>query len=117
MLRILQILLALALAWAIGFWFFLRDMAHAPMSPAGLKADAVVVFTGQGGSRVSAAMALLGEGAGDRLLISGVNADITREELARRTVGLRLLRRSRLAGADDGRQRPRGARLGEVAWL
>lgn len=81
--RILQILLALALAWAIGFWFFLRDMAHAPTAPAEVKADAVVVFTGQGGSRLGAAMNLLGEGAGRRLLISGVNPGITREELAR----------------------------------
>jgi uncharacterized SAM-binding protein YcdF (DUF218 family) len=81
--RFLQILIALALAWAIGFWFFLRDMSRAPQPAEGLKADAVVVFTGQGGSRVSAAMALLGEGAGERLLISGVNAEISREELAR----------------------------------
>ncbi|NWG72645.1 MAG: YdcF family protein [Parvularculaceae bacterium] len=81
--RVLQILLALVLAWTIGFWFFLRELAHAPKAPQGLKADAVVVFTGQGGSRVSAAMNLFGAGAGERLLISGVNADITREELAR----------------------------------
>lgn len=80
--RVLQILLALALAWAIGFWFFLREMAHAPLSPPGLKADAVVVYTGLGGSRISAAMNLLGEGAGERLLISGVNRNIKRQELA-----------------------------------
>ena len=81
--RLIQILIALGLAWAIGFWFFLREMSGAPGAADEVKADPVVVFTGAGGSRVRAAMGLLGEGAGERLLISGVNSDISREELAR----------------------------------
>lgn len=48
-----------------------------------LRADAVVVYTGIGGGRIDAAMSLLGEGAGARLLISGVNPEISREELQR----------------------------------
>jgi uncharacterized SAM-binding protein YcdF (DUF218 family) len=81
--RLVQTLLALTLDWVIGFWFFLREMSGAPDPTVQPKADAVVVFTGSGGSRVAAAMDLLGKGAGERLLISGVNEEISREELAR----------------------------------
>jgi uncharacterized SAM-binding protein YcdF (DUF218 family) len=74
---------ALALAWAIGLWVFLKDLGQAPAPAANPKADAVVVYTGIGGPRINAGMSLLDEGAAGRLLISGVNPEITREELAR----------------------------------
>lgn len=80
--RFIQTLIALAVAWTIGFWFFLREVSRAPAPDEPLKADAVVVYTGLGGPRIKAAMDLMGKGVGERLLISGVNADISREQLA-----------------------------------
>ena len=41
----------------------------------------VVIFTGEG-ARLSSGMAVFSDGAGERLLISGVNADLSRAEIA-----------------------------------
>jgi uncharacterized SAM-binding protein YcdF (DUF218 family) len=81
-LRVLLILATAAMAWAVGLLVFLGGLpAGAPQT--GVRAEGVVVYTGVGGQRVSTGMSLLGEGAADRLLISGVNPRIQREELER----------------------------------
>ncbi|MEL6568744.1 MAG: YdcF family protein [Pseudomonadota bacterium] len=49
--------------------------------------DGVVALTGGSGLRISAAVALLDAGTGDRLLISGVNPSISRDEVAERAGG------------------------------
>jgi uncharacterized SAM-binding protein YcdF (DUF218 family) len=46
------------------------------------QADAIVALTGGSGLRISVGMDLLEAGAGKRLLISGVNPDTTRQEIA-----------------------------------
>ena len=45
------------------------------------KADGIVVWTGSGGGRLEAATQLLQQGKGERLLISGVNAQNSREDI------------------------------------
>ena len=72
--------LFVALAWAAGLVVFVSTLP----SPAGglpAQADGVVVYTG-GGDRLISAMNLLNRGAGKRLLISGVNPNVTRGDLA-----------------------------------
>ena len=72
------------------------------------KADGIVVLTG-GDNRLEAGAKLLSEGRAKRMLISGVNRKVTREEM-QRLLGLdsadvQLLRRSRLRSARYRRQR------------
>ena len=45
------------------------------------KADGIVVWTGKGGDRVTAALALLDKKYGERLLISGTNAELSRDTI------------------------------------
>lgn len=51
------------------------------------EAEAVVVLTGGSGLRIAAAMDLLASGVGERLLISGVNPEVTVDEMAARAGG------------------------------
>lgn len=71
-------LFILALAFVVGFGRFISLLpSDAPENP---KADAIIVLTG-GGDRIAAGMRLLTGGSADRMLISGVNDQIEREEL------------------------------------
>lgn len=74
-------ILFLALIWLAGLLFFVRAI---PSEPAAFpsEADGIVVYTGGGGNRISAGMALLQSGSAKRLLISGVNPEITRSQIA-----------------------------------
>jgi len=71
--------LALVLvAWAFGFLWF----AIALPQPAGAeKTDAIVVPTGSGG-RIPRGLALLGQGAAKRMLVTGVDANVRPGEFA-----------------------------------
>lgn len=69
------------LVLAVGFGFFVRDVLR-PVPLAGARADAIVVLTG-GSQRIADAIDLLAEGRGRRLLISGVNVRVTRDEMIR----------------------------------
>lgn len=79
--RLFAAVLFLALAWAAGFLVFVSNLPR-PSDARPAPADGVVVFTG-GGDRVTSAMNLLKDGAGKRLLISGVNPTVTRPDLAK----------------------------------
>ena len=78
--RFVFAILFVALAWGAGFFVFVSGLPR-PADKTPAPADAVVVFTG-GLDRVSSAMALLNDGAGKRLLISGVNPTVTRPVMA-----------------------------------
>jgi uncharacterized SAM-binding protein YcdF (DUF218 family) len=69
------------LAFGAGFVMFTRAVAGYVPGPAP-RADAIVVLTG-GELRLTAGARLLREGRGQRLLISGVNAQTSREDLRR----------------------------------
>lgn len=85
--RIVLGLVILALGWAVGLLVFVGALPAPAATAAGDPADGVVVYTGIGGARVATGMALMQEGAGARLLISGVNPDNTREEVAKQWPG------------------------------
>ncbi len=82
--RILVRLTALlVLALLIGFAAFVVTLpASLPIS-AMPRADAIVVLTGGGGSRINAAAQLLAQGHGQRLLISGVNGTVRPSDIQR----------------------------------
>lgn len=63
-----------------GFILFVWNLPPTPSHTA--RADGIVALTG-GDSRLDAAVALLEEGAGKRLLISGVHQNITKADLKR----------------------------------
>lgn len=70
----------------LAFAGFLRfaDSVVSMQPPPAPKADAIVVLTG-GSQRIDQAMALLGSGAGQRLLISGVNPGTSATRLSKAT--------------------------------
>jgi uncharacterized SAM-binding protein YcdF (DUF218 family) len=72
MLRIIKILLSLVVAGLLGGFIAFAVSATALNEPSGQRADAIVVVTG-GEDRINVALALLRQGSGRRLLISGVN--------------------------------------------
>ena len=74
------IVLVLLLAWAAGFVRFVRS-ASMPSSPPP-HADAIVVLTG-GADRIEAALRLLANGFGKRLMVSGIGGGANLNDLAR----------------------------------
>jgi uncharacterized SAM-binding protein YcdF (DUF218 family) len=81
LLRVLGILVALYVG---GFILFAATL---PGTPSGaLKADGIVALTG-GGERLDTAVALLEQGVGKRLLISGANKTATREDIKTLSAG------------------------------
>jgi uncharacterized SAM-binding protein YcdF (DUF218 family) len=66
---------------AVGFIAFAEKIAHS-RPPADPRADAIVVLTG-GAQRIDGALALIEEKRAKRLLISGVNPDVTQRDLER----------------------------------
>jgi uncharacterized SAM-binding protein YcdF (DUF218 family) len=79
--RRLSLLLILVLVWAVGLFAFagridkLTPAVEPPVS------DAVTVLTGASTLRLKAAVRLLEQGKGRRLLVSGVNQEVTRDDL------------------------------------
>lgn len=80
---VLVLLLLLAAASVAGFLYFAETVAglEVPDDP---RADAIVVLTG-GYQRIDRAIGLLKEGAGERLLISGVNPTTSGNQIRRLT--------------------------------
>lgn len=76
------------LALGLGFLAFVAMVQRTDTAP--VRADAIVAMTG-GSQRIGEAMALLAEGYGERLLISGVNESTRPEEIARLVPGKRDL--------------------------
>ncbi len=64
-----------------GFFFFVRTVTSQNLPNPVQRADGIVVLTGTGGGRLEAGAKLLMQEKGERLLISGVNRDISREEI------------------------------------
>ena len=70
-----------ALVWLVGLFAF-ADRVRG-LTPAGepARADGIVALTGPSSERLYAAMRLMEQDKGDRLLVSGVNPEVRREEL------------------------------------
>lgn len=73
--------LVFALLWLSGFFAFINRLPEPSREPP-VKSAGIAVYTGGGGARITAAMALFAEGGGERLLISGVNPETSRARLA-----------------------------------
>lgn len=70
-----------ALIWLAGLLAFAERVQRSTPADEPPQADGVVVLTGASDERIVAAMRLLEQGKGRRLLVSGVNRDVTRAEL------------------------------------
>jgi uncharacterized SAM-binding protein YcdF (DUF218 family) len=75
---LLQFLVLLAIIWAAGYAWFALGVQKQAVEPA--SAQGIAVLTG-GRDRLEAGMALLRDGSGQRLLISGVNPGLDDESL------------------------------------
>jgi uncharacterized SAM-binding protein YcdF (DUF218 family) len=75
----LRIAAVLALGWLAGFVVFTATIPT-PL-PLSIRTDAVVVLTG-GPGRLARGVAVLDADAAQRMLVSGVGKDVTREQLA-----------------------------------
>ncbi len=76
-----MIILILLMAWGVGLLAFANRVANSTPPPDPPEADAIVALTGASTVRLEAAEALLEEGLGRRLLISGVNRETTRKQV------------------------------------
>ena len=85
--KFLTFIAILVLIWLIGLFAFAdRVRSYAPAAePA--RADAIVALTGPSAERVNAAIRLLEQDKGQRVLISGVNREVRRQELRALTPG------------------------------
>jgi len=86
-LRVFLTVIFLALfAYVLGFVMFVSNL---PLTPQTLpRADGIVALTG-GGERLDAAVGLLENGVGKRLLISGVSQETSKETLGKMSGGAR----------------------------
>ena len=76
-----------ALVWLIGLFAFADRVRGFAPADEPERADAIVALTGPSAERVNAAIRLLEEGKGKRVLISGVNREVRRQELRELTPG------------------------------
>jgi len=79
--RMFLIILILLAAWVAGLLAFANRVANSTPPPDPPQADAIVALTGASLIRLEAAEALLEEGLGQRLFISGVNREATRKQV------------------------------------
>jgi uncharacterized SAM-binding protein YcdF (DUF218 family) len=79
--RTVAVIVAIVVVWAVGLLAFASrvDQSTPPRDPP--VSDAVVALTGASNARIVSAMQLLEDGKGKRLLISGVNPEVTRADL------------------------------------
>lgn len=84
--RLIVGLFLIVFAWIAGLLGFIAALPT-PESGAPPQGAGVVVYTGGGGARIAAAMSLLSNGAGERLLISGVHPETSRARLSEMWTG------------------------------
>ena len=85
--KFLTLIFAVALMWLVGLFVFAERVRGLTPAPDPERAAAIVALTGPSAERVNAAIRLLEQDKGDRLLISGVNRDVRRQELRALTPG------------------------------
>lgn len=85
--RSLAFIIVVAALWVIGLLAFADRVQRSTPAIEPAQADAIVVLTGASDDRIEAGMRLLQNGKGSRLLVSGVNREVTREELKAVTPG------------------------------
>ncbi len=73
--------LIVLMLWVVGLLSFAARVERSTPAPDPMRADAIVVLTGRASERITAAVTLLENEKGGRLLISGVNPEVTPREL------------------------------------
>lgn len=76
-----------ALIWLVGLFAFADRVRNFTPAPEPERADGIVALTGPSAERVNAAIRLLEQDKAERVLISGVNRDVRRQELRALTPG------------------------------
>ena len=85
--KFLTFIAIVALIWLVGLFAFAdRVRSYTPAADP-VRADAIVALTGPSAERVNAAIRLLEQDKGQRVLISGVNREVRRQELRALTPG------------------------------
>lgn len=85
-------LLVVAMIWAVGLFAFASRVQQSTPVPEPPPAEGIVVLTGANSNeRIAAAVDLLAERLGQRVLVSGVNPEVSREELRRASKTVRRL--------------------------
>ncbi len=85
--KFLTLVSIVALIWLIGLFAFADRVRSLTPAPEPARADAIVALTGPSAERVNTAIRLLEQDKGDRVLISGVNREVRRQELRALTPG------------------------------
>lgn len=85
--KFLTFIATLVLIWTIGLFAFADRVRGFTPAPEPARADAIVALTGPSAERVNASIRLLEQGKGKRVLISGVNREVRRQELRALTPG------------------------------
>ena len=85
--KFLALLGIIALVWLVGLFAFAERVRGLTPAQEPARADAIVALTGPSAERVNAAIRLLEQGKGRRVLISGVNREVRRQELRALTPG------------------------------
>jgi uncharacterized SAM-binding protein YcdF (DUF218 family) len=85
--KFLTFIAILVLIWLIGLFAFAERVRGYTPAPEPARADAIVALTGPSAERVNAAVRLLEQDKGKRVLVSGVNREVRREELRALTPG------------------------------
>ena len=85
--KFLTLIGIIALVWLVGLFAFADRVRNLTPASEPTRADAVVALTGPSAERVNEAIRLLEQDKGDRVLISGVNREVRRQELRALTPG------------------------------
>ncbi|WP_421730589.1 YdcF family protein [Brevundimonas sp.] len=85
--KFLTLIGIVALLWVVGLFAFAERVRSLSPAPEPARADAIVALTGPSAERVNVAIRLLEQDKGDRVLISGVNREVRRQELRALTPG------------------------------
>ncbi|CAN5247787.1 YdcF family protein [soil metagenome] len=89
--KFLTLIGIVALMWLVGLFVFADRVRNLTPAAEPERADAIVALTGPSAERVNAAIRLLEQDKGARLLISGVNPQVRRQELRALTPGSNAL--------------------------
>ncbi|RZJ89983.1 MAG: YdcF family protein [Brevundimonas sp.] len=85
--KLLAAIAIVALMWLVGLFAFAQRVRDLTPAVEPERAQGIVALTGPSAERVNAAVRLLENGKGQRLLISGVNREVRRQELRELTPG------------------------------
>lgn len=77
----LAALLIALMFWVVGLLAFVARVERSTPAPEPERAEAIVALTGNASVRITSAVRLLELEKGERLLVSGVNPQVTRDEL------------------------------------